>query len=354
MPQVCTSIVAAAAGLAAAIGATFGAATATPMGAPVTWGAKHGPVPGASTHTAPALALLTVLPSKTTKRLLFWTGPREGSAGFGISYQTSISLRRNTWSSPVIVDKGTAITRDRPSAAALAPGELIVVWKNATGPAVKYAIGKATTRKLTWSKPAIIPGAATSASPAVYRPMGTDVILATWKAASGDVVDFVVGTIESGFVKWGKIAPIPGAAATSAPVITERLITSSTDLLYVLFKGLGRSGPIDYVTTADPVAGFPKWSAPRTLPRTVKSGAAPAAEPGGAGTSYPLLVVYGGLSGSTLYYVTLTKSGKTTAPAKVPHIAGLDGAGLSVGVLATDDPGHVFYEVPAVHVCGGC
>ena len=350
MPGSSKRIVAVAAGMAA-IGTAFTAATAIPLGgAAVTWGPTRGPVPGAATHTAPALALLTVLPSKAKFRMLFWTGPGAGSAGFDISYQRSISLRHNTWSSPVIVDKGSAITRDQPSVAALAPGKLIVAWKDATSSVIKYAIGSAAKgTSLKWSDPAVIPGAMTAASPAVFEPSHSHVVLAAWQTATGDSVDYAIGFVVDDVVKW-KIATIGKAKATSAPVIAERDIASGTGLLYVLWKGLGTSGPIDYATTHDPGAGFLKWSGPRALPRSVSSTTAPAAEPGGTGTSYPLLVVYG--AGPSLLYVTLTKTGRTTTLAQVPRITGL--AALNTGVLATDDPGNVNYMQPYVHICAGC
>ncbi len=129
--------------------------------APVTWSAELGPVPQATTHTAPALARVS-LARKSSRLLIFWTGPKEGLAGFQISYQTSISLRKNVWSAPGKVASGKALTTSRPSAAPIGPdtsGQVIVVWKDAGDSQVRYSIGQAGKGSgLTWSTALPIPG----------------------------------------------------------------------------------------------------------------------------------------------------------------------------------------------------
>src|SRR5258708_6409689 len=79
-----------------------GLAAARPLAAPVKWAPELGPVPGAITNTAPALAGVSLGEHKSSL-LLFWPAPAEGTAGSRISYQTSLSLRKNTWSKPSLV-----------------------------------------------------------------------------------------------------------------------------------------------------------------------------------------------------------------------------------------------------------
>lgn len=330
----------------------------TPQAAPVRWSAEKGPVPGAITNTSPALAAIT-LPNKTARLLLFCTGPRVVGAGFPISYQTSISLGKNKWSRPAQVDGGKAFTASRPAAApfgAQNSGQVIVAWKNVSGSQIFYSIGTAGKgNTLTWNGIFEIPNAATSAGPAVYRPLHSNVIILAWKAASSDAVDFVVGFPSAdGPVKWGRIGAIPRAATTTTPAVAEASTSGKSGRVYVLWRGPSRSGPIDFTATADPLSQLPKWNAPRALPGTVRTGAAPAAQAIGKGLSFPLLVVFRVLRGTAFQYVTLARNGKVTGPLMVPHIRSTHGAAISPGVLAAVSPDpKVFYE-PFVRPCAGC
>jgi len=236
-------------------------------------------------------------------------------------------------------------------------GQVIVVWKDVRTSRILYSIGTAGRGdRLAWKGILAIPGAATSDGPAVYRPQHSNVIIVTWKAARGSAIDFVVGLhTASGRVKWGKVGVIKGAATSTTPAIAEASTGGKSGKVYVLWKAPGAAGPIDFATTADPVHGSPTWSAPRALPHTVRTGAAPSAQALGKDKSYPLLVVFRALKGSALLYVTLAKDGKTTSPLAVPHIRSLNGTTISPGVLAAEapDPLNVFYE-PFVRPCAGC
>ncbi|HET7014062.1 MAG TPA: hypothetical protein VFI65_09130 [Streptosporangiaceae bacterium] len=334
-----------------------GLAAAAPQAAPVKWSPELGPVPGALTHTAPALA--NVSTGKTSSSLLlFWTGPAGGSAGFHISYQTSVSLRKNTWTRPTLVASGKALTRSRPAASPIGPqssGQVIVTWKDPSGSRLLYAIGQEGKGGiLSWNAVAPIPQAAAASGPSVFRPLHSNIIVVTWQAASGHAVDYIVGIPSpAGPVKWEQPGSIPRSAATGTPAIAEASTGSQNGLLYVLWQLPGSSGQVDFATTPDPVPGQVKWSPPRALPSSVKTGAPPSAQAIGKGLTYPLLVVFRAQHGAALSYVTLSAKGKVTKPLPVPHIRSSNGTAISPGVLAAEDPGNVFYE-PYVRPCGGC
>ena len=278
-------------------------AAARPLiAAPVKWSPELGPVPQANTNTAPALANVS-LGKHRSSLLLFWTGPKEGQAGFKISYQTSISLRKDTWSAPNLVASGKPVTRSRPSAAPIGPagsGQVIVVWKDAASSRLLYLVGQEGKGGiLSWNNGVgQIPGATASDGPTVYQPLHSDVVVVTWKAASGRAVDFIVGFPgRTGLVKWGPVGSIPRAMTASTPAITEASTGAASGQLFVLWQVPGSAGQVDFATTVDPVRATVKWTAPRPLSPSVKAGAAPSAVAIGKGTTFPLLIVYRGPAG---------------------------------------------------------
>jgi len=333
-----------------------------PQAAPVKWSSQLGPVPRAATSTAPALMYepFPVVRERyqyELRLLLFWSDLKPG---FGISYQSSISLPRNQWSPPAEVDGGKAVTNSQPSATPLnspVPGQLIVAWTNRTNSRVMYSIGQPRPHYLLeWSLADAIPGAAASGGPAVYSPSNSDVVLVTWKSAIGDAIDYSVGRLaDNDRLIWLKGSVIPKAKATSAPAIAEVSTGIASGQIYVLWTGPGRTGPVEFATTADPFAGRPRWTAPAALPASVRSGAAPAAQAIGTQASYALLVVYRALSGSALYYVTIAKGGKVSKPLEVPNLRSANGLALTQGVLAAQspDPDSIFYQT-YVRACAGC
>lgn len=350
--------------LAAACLTWPGLATAAPAGpaapaAPVKWSPELGPVPGALTNTAPALANVSVGKNRSSL-LLFWTGPADGNAGFRISYQTSLSLRHNTWTRPNLVAFGKPVTRTRPAASPIGPpssGQVIVAWKDPADPQLLYAIGQEGKGGiLSWNSVAPIPQAAAASGPSIYRPLHSNVIVITWQAASGHAVDYIVGfptSTSAGAVKWTDVFTIPRSAATGTPAITEVSTNGQGGLLYAVWQVPGNSGQVDFATAPDPVQGQAKWSAPRALPSPVKTGAPPSAQAIGKGLAYPLMVVFRARSGAALSYVTLNAKGQASKPLPVPHLRSSNGTAISPGVLAAQDPGKVFYE-PFVRPCGGC
>jgi hypothetical protein len=281
----------------------------------------------------------------------------------------AVSLRRNQWSGPGLVESGKATTGARPAAAPIGrpgSGRVIVVWNEAKGKSILYSIGQAgkgTT--LTWSAAAAIPGAATSNGPAVYSALDSDAIIVVWKNKSSDSIDFITGTpVGSSAVKWGKAGVIPRAATTATPAIAEANTGKNAGTIYVLWKTSGLTGHIDFTETADPLHFVPKWTKPRSLPSTVSTQTTPSAVTIGKSLTLPLLIVFQKAGGSTLDYVTLTAANKVAGPFKVPHIQSGNGTTIIPGVLAAEsagplsdrrvlDPGDVFYE-PFVRPCAGC
>lgn len=330
-----------------------------PMGAPVKWSAELGPVPKALTNTAPALATIT-LPGRRTRLMLFWTKANASGGGFNIAFQNSINLRRNRWSAPGLVDDGKATTLSRPAVAPIGKtgaGQVIVAWKPPKNSQILYSIGRASTgNSLVWGPELPIPNAITSDAPAVYSAQHSGAVLVVWKAAKSDAIDFIAGISVGGSeVRWGQVGEIPRAATTTTPAIAEASTSTSTGQIFVVWKGLGRAASIQFATTTDPLQLSPKWSARHVLPATVKTGASPSAQAIGAGSTFPVLIVFRGVRVSTLFYLTLARNDKITGPLRVPHIRSANGTAINPGVLAAQapDPGKVFYE-PFVRACPGC
>ncbi len=329
-----------------------------PLAAPVKWSPELGPVPAAKTNTAPALANVSQGKNRSNL-LLFWTGPSDPS-GFEISYQRSISLRKDTWSPPAQVLFGKARTRSRPAAAPIgtqSSGQLIVVWKDAANSRLLYSTGQEDKGGVVrWQGVQSVPGAAASAGPSVLQPLHSNIIVVTWKAASTGAVDYIVGFPgPSGAVRWGRVLAVPDATTAGTPAIAEASTSSQNGDVYVLWRVPGSTGRIDFAVALEPSRGIAKWSAPRVLPSSVRTGAPPSAQAIGQGSTFPLLVVFRARHGSALSYVTLGRDGKATSPLSVPHIRAFNGTGISPGLLAAQspDPGQVFYE-PFVRACAGC
>jgi hypothetical protein len=343
--------------LAAACLALTGSA-ASAASVKVKWSAELGPVPGAKTATAPALADVS-LGKHGSSLQLFWTGPADGTAGFHISYQTSISLRKDKWSSPGLVAFGKPLTRGRPAASpvgAASSGQVIVAWKNATGPRIWYAVGQERAGgALSWQNVLPIPGTAAAAGPAVYRPLHSNVIVVAWKAASGSALDYVVGSPDAfGDLTWGAIGTIPRAAAAGPPTIAEASTGAHNGQLYAFWQAKGSTGRVDFATAADHGSATLKWGHPHLLPGSVRTDATPSAQAIGPTLGYPLLVVFRDRPGATLSYVTLAANGKVTGPVDVPHFRGTAGTAISPGVLASAESVTHGVRYELVRPCAGC
>jgi hypothetical protein len=350
-------------GLAAATAAPAApAAPARPLAAPIKWSPELGPVPAAKTNAAPALADVT-LGKHQSSLLLFWTGPADGTAGARISYQVSLNLRKNTWSRPKLVASGKPLTRGRPAASPIgtpSSGQVIVAWKDPAGSKLRYSVGQERKNgqqgkngTLSWSTVAPIPGAAAASAPSVYRPVHANLIVVTWQAASGHAVDYIVGLPSAkGTVTWEPVGTIRQSAATGTPAIADVSTGSKNDLLYALWQVPGNTGRIDFATAPVAALGQGKWSVPRALPPSVRTGAAPSALAIGKAMAYPLLVVFRARSGSALSFITLSAKNQVPRPRPVPHFRSSDGTAISPGVLAAVGRGRVRYEL--ARACAGC
>lgn len=337
-------------GLAAAT-----AAPTRPLAAPIKWSPELGPVPRAVTN-ATALADVT-LGRRRSSLLLFWTGPADGTAGAHISYQASLNRRQNTWSKPKLVAFGKPLSHGRPAASPIgttSSGQVIVAWKDPADSKLRYSIGQEGRHgTLSWSTVAPIPGAAAVSAPSVYRPVHANIIVVTWQSASRHAVNYIVGLPSAkGSVTWEPVGTIRQSDATGTPAIADVSTGSQNDLLYALWQVPGSTGRIDFATAPVAALGQGKWSVPRALPSSVRTGAAPSALAIGKASAYPLLVVFRARSGSALSYVTLSVKGQVTRLRPVPHFRSSDGTAISLGVLAAADRGKVHYEL--ARACAGC
>jgi hypothetical protein len=320
----------------------------------ITWSTRLGPVPRASTTLAPALTSIA-LPGIGTRQLLLWAGPGSAAHGYQISYEFAASLSHNEWSPAAKVDHGAALTSARPSAASYGhlAGKIIVAWRGAGAAGrVWYSVGTgASGGAVSWDPQHTIPGAVTSAGPAVYAPLHSRVIFVTWKNAASAAIDYVVGRPSAaGSVSWSLIRSIPGTDASSPPAVAEASTGRTVGRLYVLWKAAGDSGRIDYSTTHDPLSADPQWAVVKSFPAAVVTGAAPAAEAIGPGGSFPLLIAYRARHDAHLLYATLARNGTLSSQRVVPNLMSDLGPALYQNVLAATapDPGVYF------HICGGC
>jgi hypothetical protein len=111
----------------------------------------------------------------------------------------------------------------------------------------------------------------------VYLALDSDAIIVVWKAASSDSIDFIIGTPSGpGTVKWGKVGVIPGAATTTTPAV-EAITGKDVGSIYVVWKapGPGTTGLIDFAVTADRLPSVPTWTKPRSLPSAARTPTAP-------------------------------------------------------------------------------
>ncbi len=145
--------------------------------------------------------------------------------------------------------------------------------------------------------------------------------MVAWQATSGNALDYIVGFPSSaGHVKWGDVETVTGATTAGTPAIAEASTGTSGGELFILWQVPGSAGQLDFATAPDTLRAEVKWTAPRALPPSVKTGAAPSAIAIGKGQTFPLLVVFRARHGSALSYVTLVSGLKATSPLRVPHL----------------------------------
>jgi hypothetical protein len=294
---------------------------------------------------------------------LFWTGPSLGHSGDEISYEIAENLASNKWFHSGIVAskvKGgwTALTTQPPSAAPFAAttaNDVIVTWADAASEQVRYAVGETgSAGTLTWSKvPGAIPGAFTSTGPAVLVSLFSTTVFVTWEAHNSHRVNYVIGQVIHGVIKWGKIARIPGARTDDPPAVAEAAV-GHAGRIYVFWRDSGAGGLLRGAWITDPLpGGQAAWKA---VSSSVTTGAAPAATAIGASSAFPILVVYRSAKDSQLLYAELLKTGPLTHKGgwTVPKLRSQLGPAVLPGVLAANDPGMVGTMTDDVRHCPGC
>lgn len=335
-------LTAATAGLAAfalACGpSAFGAtATASDRGPAVagsgslTWSARLGPVPGVTTATTPAATTIT-FPGQKPTALLVWTGRRQDDAGYQISYASATSLPHNRWTKPQTIQLGTtgaAVTQFGPAAAPYGSStrQVIVAWRATGQPGqIWYSIGTAVRPGvLAWSPASLIPGAVTSGGPAIYHALHSAAVLAVWHAASGNQLEYAVGTplIGADSLKWSPPAVIRGSSAAGRPTIAEVSTNDATGTIFVIWRRPGIAGRIERAATGDPLSARPGWTAPVAFPATVATSAPPAALAIGTDSGFPLLIAYRALHGQSLSYFTMARDRVLSPVRTVPRLTSL-------------------------------
>jgi hypothetical protein len=305
----------------------------------ITWSARVGPVPGAATTMTPALTQIT-FPGAKPAALLFWSKAHAGAGADQISYASATSLRANKWTRPGAVRGGTARTDRSPAVAPYGTSgtQVIVAWKTpgATG-RVRFSIGTARQgRVISWGDVTAVPGATTPDAPALYESAHSHAILLVWRTVHGNHIAYAVGSLPgpaAGMVTWSIPGTIPGAFTPDRPAIAEVSTGTNTGTLFVLWRGLAASDPVQRATTADPLSGQPTWTRVVSFPATVRAGTAPGAVANYRNGSYPLAVAYRVPHGKTLKYVTLMRGTTGVSPRIVPGISSPDAPVLADGLL---------------------
>jgi hypothetical protein len=345
--------------LLASVGGTAAGASDQAVGRTpgVKWTRLEGPVPGAVTAVAPALTVVAFPGNTAPSTVLFWTGP-PGKKSV-ISYATAESLSHNKWTQREMVLSGKAQTKSRPSVTRVGKafgGKLIVAWTPAAATApVLYSVGTPEKgRRLSWGPELAIPRAFASDSPAIFSSRQANVVIAAWTAAGTTRLFYDIGILQAKLrsIKWSTARVLPDAAARGTPTIAEANFGNGRGLIYLLWKGLGKSSQIQFSTTTDPLSPAAIWQGPITLPKGIITSQPPVGESIGAGASYPLLIVYQTARGNNLRYITMARSGKVTGPLAVPSLRSVAGPALAGGVLAAVSHSIDYLAVRPCPSCG--
>jgi hypothetical protein len=324
------------------------------------------PVPGSETSLAPALTAIN-FPARKADPVILWAAPSAG--GDRISYAAAVNLSAGRWTRPALVDAGLARTDQDPAAAPFGgnpASRIIVVWQQSQGRQLRYSVGTAAPGGVVkWAdngKALTVPSAVTTSGPAVYSPQHSRFVVVAWTAATTSAVLVIAGIpLKSGVVRWGQVTRIAGARASGSPAIAEANVPGAGGRLFVLWRSAGNLGRIVTSFTADPLRLKPGWSQPMTLSSKVTTAAAPAAQAIGTGGTFPFLLVYLAVRGTTLHYVTLSARGTTSSPLRVPGLTTDEAPALSSGILAaTAPPAPAGARTPSgqeiyyIRICPGC
>src|SRR6185437_4228793 len=272
-----------AAGAICALGAASASATTT-------WSGRIGPVPRAFTNASPALTTVT----------------------FGSSSQN----------------------------------QTLVAWKGQGGAHIFYEASPRLGAKKSWSAKAEIPGAASTAAPAVFFYHDRYLAVVAYRGPH-DHIRFIEGVpSHRGFV-WSNSREVsPTAVANSGPAIAELQDSTGHGDLGIFWRDKATGG-VSFASTSDPLAATNNvvWTI-ADVPGAKTSDNPAVSSLGQHGTG-PLILAYKAAHGAHINFQTLTTAGWST-PAPVPSTSTVYGPALIRGELATtsaSSAGNIFFHV---------
>jgi hypothetical protein len=344
MSRLATAV--AAAGTVCALGAATAAAAAPT--APRSWSGPKGPVPHAFSNATPGLTRIFLTGTGKNGTLVAWKGKFDDR----IHYETRIG---GHWSAAQTIPG--AATSAGPAVGfypdPTGHDAVLAVWKKLGSSRILYAQGQThSSGAISWAAPATLPGSLTrtSTAPAVLFPANAphDRVIVAWKGPD-DHVRYSVGTPAGRGFTWTSSDWLSSALTTktgAAPALAEVQTGTAKGTLQVFWKGY-RSYQVRYVTTADPLKlsrSHLTWSRATVVPHAA-TGAGPAVCALGVHGAGPLLLAYKAPRSLQVRYQTLHTG--WSARRTVPGASTAVGPALLGGLLATtasDTSGSIFFR----------
>ena len=347
MSRLATAV--AAAGTVCVLGAATAAtaATAAPS-APRSWSGPKGPVPHAFSNATPGLSRIFLTGTGTNGTLVAWKGKFDDR----IHYELRIGGR---WSAARTIPG--AATSAGPAVGfypdPTGHDAVLAVWKKLGSSRIDYAQGQTHSGgTISWAAPATLPGSltATTTAPAVLFPANAahDRVIVAWKGPF-DHVRYSVGTPAGRGFTWTPSDWLSSALITktgAAPALADVQTGTARGTLYVFWRGY-RSYQVRYATTPDPLNlshSHLTWTATRVVPHAA-TGAGPAVAALGRHGAGPLLLAYKAPRALQVRYQTLHTG--WSARRTVPGASTAVGPALLGGLLATtasDTSGSIFFR----------
>lgn len=331
-----------------AAGAICALGAASAYAAPAGWSGRIGPVPRAFTNASPALTTVTFGSSSQNQTLVAWKG--DGNAH--IFYQASPTIGvKKSWS-PKVAIPGAASTAAPAVASYRDPNgraAVVAVWRG-NGGLVQYAQGETEAgQKIVWTSVSTLPVnlySTTDAAPAVFFAQDRYVAVVAYRGPH-EHIRFIEGVpSHRGFVWSASQEVSPTAVANSGPSIAELQTRTGHGLLGLFWRDKATGG-ISYASTTDPLAAATsvKWTI-GDVPGA-KTSDNPAASALGQHGTGNLMLAYKAAHGAHINYQTLSTSG-WSAPAAVPSTSTVYGPALIRGELATtsaSSAGNIYFHV---------
>jgi hypothetical protein len=319
-----------AAGAVCALGA---ASAATASAGP--WSGRIGPVPGANTDASPALTAVTFGTSSVTQTLVAWKG--DGNAHIWYAASPAIGVHKS-WSARAAIP-GAASTAAPAIASYRDPNgreAVLAVWRG-TGGLINLAQGETEAgQQITWTAVSTLPESiysTTDAAPAVYFAQDRYAAVVAYRGPH-DHIRYIEGFPAGRGFKWSDSFEVsPTAVADSGPAIAEQQTGTARGTLSIFWKD-AKTGEVSYASTTDPLAapGKAVWTF-ALVPGSATSDN-PAASALGLHAAGPLLLTYKAPHGTHIWYQELTSTGWSAA-AVVPTTSTVYGPALYRGELAT-------------------